>query len=211
MFVLAVVAGGAWFATRPDDGASASEASSKDEPATAESELHGLLATTAPTTPLDASTSAAASSGPLTWSPIDDPASGLRWSMPGTDITPVPDMLGLAIGGPRGGSTSWTSAPGEMSVDVTVWSAADPATQADIDEVMTFDHDLHRRINEPYGKDLTLAGQPALAVLSTPKPDNTYVAMAIVDGALVRVQVSALGKPIDPAVFEKVVASFAKG
>lgn len=228
--VIAVIAGGAWILTRPDGSSTSDAATTKSKDAPSERDADdddvlsplgidpGSTATTPPaqdaapdagattTSPVDTTSPRSA----LTWTSVRDPASGLRWDMPAAEVTTIPDMVILTVGGPLGPKVTYGTFDHGLSVDVTVWDPSNHATQTHIDEIMAFDHDYHHRINEPYGKQLTLAGVPALAVLSTPEPDNTYVAMALVDGTLVRVQVSASGEPVDPEIFERLVASFAR-
>ncbi|MCU1371158.1 MAG: hypothetical protein JWO77_2352 [Ilumatobacteraceae bacterium] len=215
VLIIGAIAGGAYVVSQRED-APPSAAAEDDGPKSGlqsaldkADEIEDALVPTTTTSPIGSSTTAPPED--ITWAPVSDPASGLRWSMPGTDIVPVPDMVGLTMGGPVGESKTWGTFDYGLAIDVTVWDPAIQATQGDIDEIMQFDADYHKRINEPYGKALTIAGQPALAVLSTPEPDTTYVAMGVVDGTLVRVQVSAAGTPVDPAVFEQLLASFVKG
>lgn len=220
VLVFAAIAGGAYVVSQREDPPSSSAAEEEPE---RKSDLEtaweqadaiagdmGLTTTTGTPTPTG---STAVPTASLTWTPVHDDASGLSWKMPGAMVGTVPDMVTEMVtnGGPTGPRAGWITDDQGIIADITVWEPSNQANQAHIDAILDWDEQYQKRINEPYGKQLTLAGQPAVAVLSRPKPDSTYVAMAVVDGALVRVQISAAGRAVDPAVFEQLLTSFTKG
>jgi hypothetical protein len=119
----------------------------------------------------------------------------------------------MAIGGPMGSlPTLWTSNEAGVDAQVSIWGPEAGATQASIDDLVRFHHDMYRRATTPYAKALTVAGTPATVLDGSTDQVSLLEALAVVDGSLVLIEVSGVhGKPADPTVFEQFVASFAKG
>ena len=152
----------------------------------------------------------------VTWTPVSDPASGLRWEHPGSDPLQAPDMGALAKGHIGSQARLWVAGATPDRVgpraDVTVWGPGGGVTAASVDELLAFHHDMYGRGDAPYPKALTIAGAPARAFDASDDQDSRFEAVAFVDGTVVLVELYVpKGEPLDPAVFERFVGSFAKG
>lgn len=194
--VIAALAGGGYFWTQRDT-------ESTDGAATAR-------ATT--TTAARATTTTAA---PITWTPVSDAASGLTFTLPAGEVTEVPGMA-LASGVPGGPPAAWATGAGQdepaFSVQVAIWGPEHAADQTTVDDLLRFHHELYRRGNAPYPKAVSIAGAPATALDASDGQTAMLEAVATVDGSLVLVELWASdGNEADPAVFEQILASFAKG
>lgn len=203
VLVVALLAAGAFVLTR-DDG----DAVDASKPASSSSS-EGLT-TAAP------SATATKPAPAVTWTPVSDPASGLRWEHPGSDPLQAPDMGALAKGHIGSQARLWVAGATPDRVgpraDVTVWGPGGGVTAASVDELLAFHHDMYGRGDAPYPKALTIAGAPARAFDASDDQDSRFEAVAFVDGTVVLVELYVpKGEPLDPAVFERFVGSFAKG
>lgn len=154
---------------------------------------------------------------PITWSDVSDPATGIRWRMPAATAIQLPDVTHHALNPPLGmWPESWLGTVGDVNgigtVQVSVWPSSLGATQASIDTLLARDREDFQAGDAPYPKALTIAGRPATVVDQSNDTQSTFVAIAVVDGALVEVGYRGNnGLPADPAVFEEMVASITKG
>lgn len=216
VIVIVVLAAGGWLATRPDDSSTASGSARSGASDSGRAGPGALIAGETSTTQAPATTTTS-----IPWLPAGDPASGLSWQLPGEGGDPHEDAIAFLPGSPGARPTEWSvgnitdidgkQLPG-VPATVVIWGPETGATQADVDEYIRFGRDLYRQAATPYPKALTIAGRPATAVDASTDQVSSYHALAVVDGAMVLVQVSAYnGEKADPAVFERLVASFTKG
>jgi hypothetical protein len=201
--VVALIAGGAFVLTR-DDG----DTVDASKPA-ASGRADGSTTTAAPTP-------ATKPAPAVSWTPTSDPASGLRWEHPGSDLLQAPDMGALAKGNIGTQARLWLAgeSPDRAGphADVTIWGPGGGVSDASVDELLSFHQDMYGWGDTPYPKALTIAGAPAKAFDASDDDDSRFEAVAFVDGTVVLVELYVpKGEPLDPAVFERFVGSFTKG
>lgn len=198
LVVVALLAGGAYVLAQRDDAASDASSAAPER--------------TTSTAPKATTTTTPA----IAWTPVTDPASGLTWTVPGTDVSSMPSSIYHGTNGPIAmNPTTWlvngqADATGPKA-SISVWAPSLGATQGTVDEYLDWNASLYERTNAPYPKQLLIAGQPATVVDASTGQRAMWEAAAAVDGSLVVVSMAAYdGEQVDTAVLEQLLASFAR-